>query len=120
MIKPLTKVIREKLGDCNTWCYRTHQLGPHPQDTHVGRRPEMFLEVGCGQWWTPVFCNVRCRIRIELYEFLIWFPHIIAVMDEIDMRVSQLFLLFLLYVSVHETTDLCLRLLLSVRHNLWY
>jgi hypothetical protein len=35
-----------------------------------------------------------------LYEFLIRFPQIIAVMDEIDMYVSQLLLYFLLCVSV--------------------
>jgi hypothetical protein len=40
---------------------------------------------GCGQWCTPLFCSLRCRIRAELYEFLIRFPQIIVVMDEIDM-----------------------------------
>jgi hypothetical protein len=49
-----------------------------------------------------VFCSLRCRIRAELYEFLIRFPQIIAVMDEIDMYVSQLLLYFLLSVSVPE------------------
>jgi hypothetical protein len=41
-----------------------------------------------------VFCSLRCRIRAELYEFLIRFPRIIVVMDEIDMYVSQLLLYF--------------------------
>jgi hypothetical protein len=51
-----------------------------PKDDH-----KCLWKRGCGQWWTPVFCSLRCRIRAELYEFLIRFPHIIVVMDEIDM-----------------------------------
>jgi hypothetical protein len=51
-----------------------------PEDSHT-----CLWKQGCGQWWTPVFCSLRCRIRAELYEFLIRFPQIIAVMDEIDM-----------------------------------
>jgi hypothetical protein len=81
---------------------------------------------GCGQWWTPVFCSLRCTIRAELYEFLIRFPQIIVVMDEIDLQVSlttvAIFSYFFQSIPVHEiivSTDLlCLCLLLSVRHNL--
>jgi hypothetical protein len=29
---------------------------------------------GCGQWSAPVFCSLRCKIRAEIYEFLIRFP----------------------------------------------
>jgi hypothetical protein len=90
-----------------------------PEDSHT-----CLWKRGCGQWWTPMLCSLRCRIRAELYEFLIRFPQIIAVMDEIVMQVSQLLLYFLLSVSVHEiivSTDLlCLRLMLSVRRNLYY
>jgi hypothetical protein len=104
--------------------WREHFNQDHIHEIHMPEDGHKCLwKRGCGQWWTLVFCSLRCRIRAKLYDFFIRFPQIIAVIDEIDMQVSQPLLYFLLSVSVHEiivSTDLCLRLLLSVRRNLWY
>jgi hypothetical protein len=105
--------------------WREHINHDHVQGIHMLEDGHTCLwKRGCGQWWTPMYCSLRCRIRADLYEFLIRFPHNIAVMDEIDVYVSELLLYFLLSISVHEiivSSDLlCLLLLLSVRCNLYY
>jgi hypothetical protein len=66
--------------------WREHINQDHVHEIHLQEDGHKCLwKRGCGQWWTLVFCSLRCRIRVELYEFLIRFPQIIAVIDEIDM-----------------------------------
>jgi hypothetical protein len=73
--------------DCVRW--REHINQDHFHEIHMSENGQRCLwKRGCGQWWTLVFCSLRCRIRAELYEFLIRFPQIIVVVDEIDMQVS--------------------------------
>jgi hypothetical protein len=61
----------------------------HPDDLHEIHMPEdgqqCLWKLGCGEWWTSVFYSLRCRIRTELSEFLVRFPHIIDIIDDIDM-----------------------------------
>jgi hypothetical protein len=61
-------------------CHRVSEEIQMLEDGHT-----CLWKQGCGQWCTPMLCSLRCRIRAELYEFLIRFPRIIVVMDEIDM-----------------------------------
>jgi hypothetical protein len=66
--------------------WREHINHDHIHKLHMpddGR--QCFWKRGCGQSWTPVFCSLRCRIRVELYEFLIRFPQILDIVDDIDM-----------------------------------
>jgi hypothetical protein len=66
--------------------WREHINQDHVHEIHMPEDGQQCLwKRGCGQWWIPVFYSLRCRIRAELYEFLIRYPQIIAVMDEIDM-----------------------------------
>jgi hypothetical protein len=59
--------------DCVWW--REHINQDHVQEIHMAEDGHKCLwKRGCDQWWTPVFCSLRCRIRAELYEFLIRFP----------------------------------------------
>jgi hypothetical protein len=58
----------------------------HVHEIHMPEDGDQCLwKWGCDQWSTPVFCSLRCRIRAELYEFLMRFPQIIDFMDDIDM-----------------------------------
>jgi hypothetical protein len=61
----------------------------HPDHLHEIHMPEddqqCLWKLGCSEWWAPLFCSLRCRIRAELYEFHIRFPQIIDIMDDIDM-----------------------------------
>jgi hypothetical protein len=61
----------------------------HPDHLHEIHMPEdghqCLSKLVCSEWWTRVFYSLRCRIRTVLYEFLIRFPQIIDIMDDIDM-----------------------------------
>jgi hypothetical protein len=64
--------------------WREHINQDHTHEIHMPKDGQKCLWMrGCGQWWTSVLCSLRCRIRAELYEFLIRFPQIIAVIDQI-------------------------------------
>jgi hypothetical protein len=62
-----------------------HNNHNHVNEIHMPEDDQQCLwKRGCDQCWTPVFCSLRCRKRTELYDFLIRFPQIIDVMDDID------------------------------------
>jgi hypothetical protein len=66
--------------------WREHINHDHVHELHMLDDGHQCLwKRGCGQSWTPVFCSLRCRIRSELYEFLIRFPQILDIVDDIDM-----------------------------------
>jgi hypothetical protein len=66
--------------------WREHIHPNHLQEIHLPEDGQQRLwKLGCGNLWTPLFCSLRCRIRIELYHFLQMFHNIISIMDDIDM-----------------------------------
>jgi hypothetical protein len=66
--------------------WREHIHPDHLYKIHIPEDGYQCLwKLGCGEWWAPVFYSLRCRIITELYEFLIRFPQIIDIMDDIEM-----------------------------------
>jgi hypothetical protein len=48
--------------------WREHINQDHVHEIHMPEDGNKCLwKRGCGQWWTSVFCSLRCRIRTELY-----------------------------------------------------
>jgi hypothetical protein len=59
----------------------------HLHEIHMPEDGQQYLwKLGCGEWWTPVFCSHRCRIRAELYEYMIRFPQIIDISGDVAMN----------------------------------
>jgi hypothetical protein len=69
---------------CVRWMehiYHDHVHEIHmPDDSH-----QCLWKRGCSQSRTPMLCSLKCRIRAELYEFLIRLHPIIDIVDDIDM-----------------------------------
>jgi hypothetical protein len=79
--------VRHRVSDeivCVRW--REHIDTNHLHEIQMPEDGQQCLwTLGCGEWRTHVFCSLTCRIRAELYKFLIRFPQIIDIMDDIDM-----------------------------------
>jgi hypothetical protein len=74
------------LGEIRRVRWIEHINDDHIHEIHMPKDGDQCLwKWGCGQWSTPVFCSLKCRIGAELYEFLFRFPEIIDIMDDIDM-----------------------------------
>jgi hypothetical protein len=51
--------------------WREHIHPNHLQEIHLPEDGQQCLwKLGCSNVWTPLFCSLRCTIRIELYHFL--------------------------------------------------
>jgi hypothetical protein len=66
--------------------WREHINHDHIIEVHMSDdRHKCLWKRGCSQSWIHVFCSLRCRIRSELYDFLIRFPMFRAIVVDIDM-----------------------------------
>jgi hypothetical protein len=79
--------VRKQVSDeIRRMMWREHIYSNHLQEIHLPEDGQQCLwELGCGDTWAPMFCSLRCRLRIELYHFLPMFRNIISTMDDIDM-----------------------------------